>query len=199
MGSGYRVGDRHHYFRPVDIGIAQPRPAVMPHSRMPETIISSAPDWVVFCPRCGSAMETRVVIDKPRRVCPACGYIHFTDPKVGVGILVTDDEGRVLLVRRGVEPEKGKWSLPAGYLDQGEDPKETAVREVREECGLTVSIERLLDVFHNPPGQGASIFILYEGALRPAADYRPEMTRPMRLSSLWMICPDWLSPVPITP
>jgi ADP-ribose pyrophosphatase YjhB (NUDIX family) len=61
-----------------------------------------------------------------------------------------------------MEPERGRWSIPAGFLDQGEDPRRTAEREVLEETGLRVRITNLLDVFTNPPGQGgASIFILY--------------------------------------
>jgi ADP-ribose pyrophosphatase YjhB (NUDIX family) len=121
----------------------------------------SAPVRIAFCPRCGAALVTREVDGRPRRACPNCGYVHFTDPKVGVGVLVIE-AGRVLLVQRAVSPERGKWSLPAGYLDQGEDPRATAVREALEESGLTVAIEGLLDVYHNPPGRGgASIFILY--------------------------------------
>lgn len=127
----------------------------------------SAPDHIRFCVRCGTAVQNEQVGDKLRKVCPQCGYIHFTDPKVGVGVLVVNQAGEVLLVRRTMRPEIGRWSLPAGYLDQGEDPKATAVREVWEETGLHVSIDRLLDVFHNPPEQGgASIFILYRGKLR---------------------------------
>lgn len=110
-------------------------------------------------------MQTRSVGDKPRRVCPDCGFIHFTDPKVGVGVLIVSD-GRILLVRRTMHPEIGKWSIPAGYLDAGEDPEATAVRELFEETGLRGEIERLVGVYYNPPQQGgASIFILYQGRL----------------------------------
>jgi len=106
-------------------------------------------------------MVTRQVDGRPRRVCSVCGFVHFTDPKVGVGALVTQND-KVLLVRRRMEPERGRWSIPAGFLDQGEDPRRTAEREVLEETGLRVRITNLLDVFTNPPGQGgASIFILY--------------------------------------
>ncbi len=129
----------------------------------------SAPETVAFCARCGAGMETRQVGDRPRRVCPACGFIHFTDPKVGVGVLVLDG-GKVLLVRRAMDPERGKWSIPAGFLDQGEDPKETAVRETLEETGLEVTITALIDVYHNPPQEGgASIFILYRAACNGGA------------------------------
>jgi ADP-ribose pyrophosphatase YjhB (NUDIX family) len=125
----------------------------------------SAPEEIAYCPRCTTKMITRPVGDKPRRVCPACDYIYFTDPKVGVGVLVIH-EGKILLVRRSMNPERGKWSLPAGFLDRGEDPRETAVRETLEETNLEVAIERLVDVYYNPPGQGgASIFILYQARL----------------------------------
>ncbi len=110
-------------------------------------------------------MVTREYSGKPRRTCPACGFIHFTDPKVGVGVLV-QQEGKILLVRRTMKPEIGKWSIPAGYLDHGEDPEETAVRETLEETNLQVEISGLLDVYHNPPQEGgASIFILYRARL----------------------------------
>ena len=110
-------------------------------------------------------MITRQVSDKPRRACPECGFIHFTDPKVGVGVVVIKDD-KLLLVRRKMRPEQGKWSLPAGYMDYGEDPKEVAVREAWEETNLRVEIEQLIDVYHNgTPQGGASIFILYKARL----------------------------------
>lgn len=134
----------------------------MPSSSRPA---ESAPSWFAHCPRCGAGMQTKQVMDKPRRVCPACGYVYFTDPKVGVGVAVVE-EGRLLLVRRAMNPERGKWSLPAGFLDQGENPRETAAREALEETGLVVEIDKLIDVFHNAPGRGgASIFILYRARL----------------------------------
>jgi len=110
-------------------------------------------------------METRPFMDKLRRVCPSCGFVHFTDPKVGVGVFVVH-EGKILLVRRLMAPEIGKWSVPAGFLDHGEDPAETAVREALEETNLHVAIEALLGVYYNPPtAYGATVFIMYEARL----------------------------------
>ena len=110
-------------------------------------------------------MHTKQINEKPRRVCTACGFIYFTDPKVGVGVFVVQ-AGKILLVRRTMHPEIGKWSIPAGFIDQGENPADVAVREAREETGLAVEIDSLIDVYHNPPEQGgASIFILYRARL----------------------------------
>ncbi len=126
---------------------------------------NSAPEEIAFCPLCGNSMHTETRFDKPRRACSKCGYVHFTDPKVGVGVLVVE-EGKVLLVRRAVDPELGKWSIPAGYLDRGEDPRKTAAREAKEETGLDVAIDGLVDVYYNPPEHGgASIFILFRAKL----------------------------------
>lgn len=122
----------------------------------------SAPRAVAWCCRCAAPMHTREMQGKPRRVCTRCGFIHFVEAKVAVGVCVVE-QGRLLLVRRRFNPEKGKWSLPAGFLDSGEDPAQHAQREAREETGLTVEIQRLMDVFYNPPqAGGATLFVLYE-------------------------------------
>jgi ADP-ribose pyrophosphatase YjhB (NUDIX family) len=108
-----------------------------------------------------------MVGDRLRRACTACDFIHFTDPKVGVGVLVME-AGKLLLVKRVMAPEIGKWSIPAGYLDAGEDPRETAVKEVFEETNLRVEIGDLVDVYFNRDAVtmgGASIFILYQATL----------------------------------
>ncbi len=145
---------------------------------MPELSVAPnpAPEEFAYCPHCAAPLITRLVYDKPRRTCPECGYIYFTDPKVGVGVFVVN-KGKLLLIQRRVEPQKGKWSVPAGFLDRGEDPKVTAVREALEETNLHVEIEDLIDVYFNPgaTGPGASIFILYRarllgGELHPGDD-----------------------------
>ena len=123
--------------------------------------LESAPLSVKWCCRCASEMITREIGGKPRRACPQCKYIHFIEPKVGVGVAVVEDE-QILLIQRGFAPEKGKWSLPAGYLDRGDDPQQQAVLEAYEETNLEVELTGLAGVFHNPPEQGgASVFILY--------------------------------------
>ncbi|MEM7333394.1 MAG: NUDIX hydrolase [Chloroflexota bacterium] len=125
----------------------------------------SAPEKVRYCSNCGAPMETRCIGDKLRRACTQCNFIHFTDPKVGVGVFVVRDS-KILLVRRTMAPEIGKWSIPAGYIDHGEDPEVVAVREAFEETSLTVEIEKLIDVYHNPPEEGgATVFILYQAKL----------------------------------
>ncbi len=100
----------------------------------------------VFCPYCATRLEARVAFDRVRPVCPACGFIHFHDPKVAVIALATWQD-RVLLIRRGVEPMKGMWALPGGYMDAGEEPTAALARELDEEVGLGVQIVGLLGVF----------------------------------------------------
>ncbi len=107
-------------------------------------------------------MTDRFAYGKTRPVCPECGYVHFVDPKVAAVVFIEQDR-RVLLVRRAMHPERGRWALPAGYIDDGEDPRAAAIREVREETGLTIEITRLIDVQSGPDSHGASIVIIYAG------------------------------------
>ena len=125
----------------------------------------TAPAEVRFCSSCGAAMTTRLLGEKLRRGCSSCGFVHFPDPKVGVGVVIVH-AGELLLVRRSMAPERGKWSIPGGFLDHGEDPEVVAVRELREETALEVEIEGLVDVYFNAPASGApgaSLFVLYAG------------------------------------
>lgn len=118
---------------------------------------------VNYCLVCGAKLEQRQAFGCLRPVCPDCGRVHFRDPKVASGVLVVMD-GKILLVRRIYVPQQGKWTLPAGFIDAGEDPVDTAVRECLEETGLLISITGLLDVvFSQEHIRGASIVILYRG------------------------------------
>ena len=116
-----------------------------------------------FCTACAAPLEH----SGRHPVCTGCGRTHHRDPKVGVGVVVVQD-GRLLLVRRGVQPGKGLWALPAGYVDAGEDPRVAAAREAREETGLSVEVGRVVDVYPSAVTgghRGASFFLAFEAAV----------------------------------
>ena len=96
-----------------------------------------------FCPQCGAGLIQRTIMAQVRSACSACDFVHFEDPKVAVVAFVTC-QGRVLLVQRAVDPEKGKWAMPGGYMDAGEIAEEALQRELLEEVGLEITIERLM-------------------------------------------------------
>ncbi len=102
-----------------------------------------------FCPECGGSLQPRLL--KPgepeRLVCRDCEFVFYLDPKVAVGTIIESDDGRVVLIRRSIEPGYGRWVLPGGYVDRGEEVEEAAIREAREECGLDVRIEGLVGVY----------------------------------------------------
>lgn len=91
-----------------------------------------------YCPVCGRELEIRFLEEKERDYCPACEVIHYHNPVPSVGVVITDDQGRLLLTKRSVEPAKGEWCLPGGFIEMGEDPLDTVVRETEEETGLKV-------------------------------------------------------------
>jgi ADP-ribose pyrophosphatase YjhB (NUDIX family) len=101
-----------------------------------------------FCPQCGGRLEERLL--KPREpkrlVCAACGFVFYLDPKLAVLALIPLDGG-IVLVRRSIDPGYGLWVAPGGFVDLGETVPEAVVREAGEECGLTVEVERLLNVY----------------------------------------------------
>jgi ADP-ribose pyrophosphatase YjhB (NUDIX family) len=127
-----------------------------------------------FCPRCGSELNHKELYGAVRGVCPNCQWIHFIDPKVAAAVLVIRD-GRVLLVRRAGEPFRGLWTLPAGFVNSGEDPAEAAVRECLEETGLRVRLTHIYDIVagrEHP--RGADFVIVYEAELISEGKLKPD-------------------------
>jgi ADP-ribose pyrophosphatase YjhB (NUDIX family) len=102
-----------------------------------------------FCPVCGGGLETRLLrAGEPERlVCSRCGFVFYLDPKVAVGTIIRDDAGQIVLVRRAIEPGYGKWVFPGGFVDRGEEVQAAALREAREETGLQIRIDRLVNVY----------------------------------------------------
>lgn len=128
-----------------------------------------------FCPYCGVPVVSRFLFGQERPTCPECGWIYFADPKVAAAAIV-EEEGRVLLTRRVNAPYQGFWTLPAGFVDAGEDPARAAERETFEETGLEVQVTDLVGVISGREHErGADIVIIYRakrvgGTLRPGDD-----------------------------
>ena len=99
-----------------------------------------------YCPSCASPLEEKEAAGRQRPVCPNCGRVVFYDPKVAATCIVERGE-QVLLVKRGNEPGYGLWSMPGGFVDRGEVLEEAAAREVLEETGLEVEIDRLVGLY----------------------------------------------------
>ena len=102
-----------------------------------------------FCPACGGSLAARLLkAGEPERlVCGACGFVFYMDPKVAVGTIIRTADDRLVLVRRAIEPGYGLWVFPGGYVDRGEEITTAALREAREECGLDIRLDRLVNVY----------------------------------------------------
>src|ERR1700694_4599368 len=100
-----------------------------------------------FCNQCGAPVRLRVPAgdNLPRYVCDACGTIHYQNPRLVVGC-VPEHEGRILLCRRAIEPRRGYWTVPAGFLENGETLQQAAARESLEEALAEVTVGSLLSV-----------------------------------------------------
>jgi len=98
---------------------------------------------------CSGALQSRLLKagDPERLVCTRCDFVFYLDPKLAVGTIIRDERGRVVLVRRAIEPGYGKWVFPGGYVDRGEQLQAAAVREAREETGLDVRLDGLVDIY----------------------------------------------------
>lgn len=113
-----------------------------------ESLRSLAPSTIRYCPLCrGELVRVPVPPDqKEEAVCSACGFVFYLAPKVVAGTIPAED-GRILLVRRNINPSKGKWTFPGGFVDWGETVTGAALRETEEETGLRVDLDGLVGVY----------------------------------------------------
>jgi ADP-ribose pyrophosphatase YjhB (NUDIX family) len=101
-----------------------------------------------YCPFCGTQLSLKEKGGKQRPACPNCGFVQFRNPVPGVVVLIEKDE-HVLLGKRKGGFGKGKWGLPQGYIEFNEDFLTAAIREVKEETGLKVEIQSIINVVSN--------------------------------------------------
>lgn len=113
-----------------------------------------------YCPRCGTSLVEQVLDGRARQVCPACGHIHWRNAKACAGALVIRN-GKVLLVRRRIDPFRGYWDIPGGFCEVDEHPAETARREVREETGLEIELTGLLGLWLDEYGGTVTLNVYY--------------------------------------
>jgi 8-oxo-dGTP diphosphatase len=113
-----------------------------------------------FCPACSAPLVERIIDHRLRRVCPACGRIQWRNAKPCAGALVIRN-GKVLLIRRAIEPFRDYWDIPGGFCEVDEHPAETAMREVCEETGLEIELTGLLGLWLDEYAASATLNIYY--------------------------------------
>ena len=117
-----------------------------------------------YCAYCGAKLEERELEGRVRLVCtnPDCGAVFYENPIPATALVVphSEDKNKILLVKRAVEPAKGKYSLPGGFLEIDETPEECAIRELREETGLEGRVKRLLGVRNQPSPQYKMVLLV---------------------------------------
>ncbi len=124
-----------------------------------------------YCSQCGAEVETRIPEgdNRERFVCPSCHVIHYQNPNIVAGC-VAEWQGKILLCSRAIEPRLGFWTVPAGFMENGESVAEGAARETWEEALAKVSTTSLLaivDVVH-----AKQVHIFYRGTM-DTADFGP--------------------------
>jgi len=129
---------------------------------------------VRFCYRCGGSLAEKFLPEegKSRPACSQCGLVIYLDPKVATGTIPQKD-GKVVLLKRAIEPAKGRWTFPGGYMDRGEVVSEAAIRETKEEVHLDVKITSLLNVYSYPGVEVIVVVYLAEivgGELEPGPE-----------------------------
>ena len=158
---------------------------------------------IAYCSDCGRPTETQLIAKRSLSVCPGCERIYFRNPKVVVTALI-EKEGRVLLVLRDIEPGRGFWGLPGGYVDWDEHPEQAMVRECLEETGAEVAPIGLLSVGHTVMGDQGIVILHYRariigGALGAHDEvqelgwFSPDALPPLAFASHRAVLREWAS------
>ena len=121
-----------------------------------------------YCSNCGAALSPAADLHVPQH-CAACGTMHYQNAKPCAGALIVRG-GRVLLVRRALDPAKGCWDVPGGFLHADEHPEDGAKREALEETGLTVRLTGLFGIYIDPYGEGSDIWTMIVYYMAEAID-----------------------------
>jgi ADP-ribose pyrophosphatase YjhB (NUDIX family) len=141
-----------------------------------ETLLHVGGEDLEYCPRCGAPLVVRLIDteDRPRLMCDR-GHILYVNPKLVIGV-IPERRGRILLLRRAIEPRRGFWTYPGGFMEIDETTEECAAREAHEEAGVHVRVIELVGVYSKPgpsPGPGV-VSIVYRGTV---ATGKPEAGR----------------------
>ena len=116
-----------------------------------------------FCPYCGGRLEYFIDHEGRRRQrCTRCGAVLYENPIPATALVIpeSDDPGKILLIKRAVEPCKGQYSLPGGFMEIDETPEEGAIREMKEETGFDGKVTRLLGVRNQPSPQYKMVLLV---------------------------------------
>lgn len=113
-----------------------------------------------FCYQCAGPLVDKFIEGRQRKYCESCSEPLYENPLPATCTVVPDGDGRILLVKRAVEPKTGMWCLPGGFLELGETPEQGALRELEEETGLTAKIGMLLGVSSTPSPMYNSVLMI---------------------------------------
>jgi len=115
---------------------------------------------ISHCHFCGYGLTQKFIEGRSRLYCEACDIPIYQNPVPATCVVVIDEQDRLLLVKRSVAPKIGEWCLPGGFIELNEGPRESALRELKEETGLTGAVEHLLGVSSNPSAQYSTILMV---------------------------------------
>jgi 8-oxo-dGTP diphosphatase len=103
-----------------------------------------------YCPYCKDELEIKHIDGRDRGQCKSCSWINYRNPLPAVACLIEDNDNRLLLIKRGIEPYKGEWGLPGGFIEIDETVAASAIRELYEETGVTAKAVKQVGAFIDP-------------------------------------------------